>query len=187
MFSLDYKIIRHDYEGMPGKAGFFRVSCGPLAYGEYWPPEIEQHMATCWLMPWFQDMVEALMSLRRERYVAMIDIENHRGWLELTYAKDKVYLNIADAEATVEPFFIHKGESVRFPADTPRRFPGNIACSYQQFRDVIVLKATQYLSEVLALNPGILSAPVPCDSEKAAFRANIERLRQALSKLSSLE
>ena len=187
MFTLDYKIIRHDYEGIPGAAGFFRITCGPLEYGEYWPSEIERHMATYWLMPWFRDFAEMLLSLKKERYIALIDIENYRGWLEFTYADDKVYLNIADANADVKPSFILKGENERLSQDTPRRFPDNIFCSYQQFRDVIVQKTTQYLTEVIALNQGTFSASAPHCEEAASFRANVERLQQALAEFAAMD
>ena len=186
MLTIDYRIICRDDEGMPGAAGFFKITCGQLEYGEYWPPEIERHMATYWLMPWFQSMAEALLVLKEKRYAAILDIENSRGWLEFAYAEDRVYLNIADAGADAHPSFIHRGESERFPEDVPRRFAVDVACAYRQFRDEIILKTTRYLSEVLALNPGILAAPAPRDSEQAAFRADVERLRQALTKLSPL-
>ena len=183
MFTIDYKVILRNDEGMPGAAGFFRIACEPLEYGEYWPLEIERHMPTYWLMPWFQPLVEALQALKDKRYAAIIDIENRRGWLEFNYADDCVYLNIADAGADEQPPFIHKGESERFPESVPRRFAVDVECSYRQFRDEIIQQTTRYLSEVLALNPGILAGPVPRDKEQAAFRADIERLHKSLAAL----
>ena len=183
MFTIDYKVIRRDDEGLPGAAGFFRMTCGLLEYGEYWPPEIERHMATYWLMPWFQPMAEALLVLKEKRYAAIIDIENSRGWLEFTRADDTVCLNIADARADAQPFFIRRGESERFPEDVPRRFPAGISCAYRQFREEIIQKTSRYLSEVLALNPGILAGPVPRDGEREAFRADVERLQKLLAAL----
>ena len=73
MFNIDYRIILHDIDDVAGESGFFQVSCGPFQYGEYWPPEIEMDMATYWLAIWFEQFVELLISLKKERNASIVD------------------------------------------------------------------------------------------------------------------
>lgn len=181
MLRIDYQIIVRDYDAVPGESGHFQITCGPLQYGEFWPPEISMHMATYRLRSWFLPLAEALLALKEEGYAAFIDTERYRGWLEFTCADGLVRMNIADAEATEQPFFLHRGRSERFPDHVPRVFPDDVSCPYRQLRDEIAEKTARYLSEIRTLNPSLFSGSATPDREQEAFLANISRLESMLA------
>lgn len=187
MFRIDYQIILHDYDAAPGESGHFRIACGPLRYGEFWPPEVAAHMATYWLQAWFLPLAEALLALKEDGYAAFIDVERYRGWLEFTYADGLVRVNIADAGANEKPFFLRKGRAERFPDDVPREFPDDISCSYRQLRDEIADKTAQYLTEIRGLNPAPFSGSGAINRERQAFFADIGRLEGMLADMARLD
>lgn len=181
MFQIDYRIILHDNDDVPGESGFFQVSCGPLVHGEYWPPEIEMHMATYWLAVWFEQFVDLLLSLKSVGYAALVDIETNYVWLEFEYRNDYVFLNIVRTkqDAGWPLSLVRKGD--RLPASLPREFTQSISCPYTQFRDEIVQKTTQYLSEVFALNQAILSSFHPLNKEQKSFFESCTKIQEKLA------
>ena len=178
MFDIRYRIILHDIDDVAGESGFFQVSCGPFQYGEYWPPEIEMDMATYWLAIWFEQFVDLLSSLKKERHVSIVDIETNYVWLEFEYKSKNVFMNLVQTEQDVGWCLVRKGK--RLPDNLPREFPNNIQCSYIEFRDEIVKKATQYLSEVFMLNQAILSSALPLNNEQKSFFEDCRRIQEKI-------
>lgn len=187
MFCINYQIILHDYDAAPGESGHFQILCGPLRYGEFWPPEIAARMATDRLHSWFLPLAEALLALKEDGYAAFIDVERYRGWLEFTYADGLVRVNIADAGANEKPFFLRKGRAERFPDDVPREFPDDLSCPYRQLRDEVAEKTARYLSEIHRLNPSLFSGSGAINSEQKAFLADIGKLESMLADMARLD
>ena len=145
------------------------------------------NMATYRLRSWFLPLTEALLALKEEGYAAFIDIERYRGWLEFTCADGLVRMNIADAEATEQPFFLHRGRSERFPDHVPRVFPDDVSCPYRQLRDEIAEKTARYLSEIRTLNPRLFSGSAALSREEQVFLTDVSRLQSMLEDVARLD
>ena len=61
MFTMAYRIIHHDEDEMIGESGFFRITCGEAAYGEWWPEELWHVMLKVWLGSWFENLLDACL------------------------------------------------------------------------------------------------------------------------------
>lgn len=149
MFAVAYRIIHHDEDEVIGESGFFRITCGETAYGEWWPEELWHVMPTVWLGSWFENLLDACLALQHQDSVAVWDAETVGTWLEWKRVGERVTMNVAHAPGwkndliTCEPI----------PVSYHREYPTDVTCTYSQMKAEVTAKARQYLADLRTLNP----------------------------------
>lgn len=181
MFSADYRIILHDYDDVLGEAGFFRIRCGPLSYGEFFSPEIEMKMSTVWLLNWFEKLIEVCLLLREKQYIALSDVESYNAWIEFKRSNDNVFINVVYSESLHRDAMLFKEISV----DIPRKLSHDACCLFSQMNKEIIQKATNYIADILLLNPRLLNEEKCLSQNQKNFFKRVERIRKKIDLLSA--
>lgn len=178
MFSLDYRIVLHDYDDVLGESGFFRIECDTLKYGDFFPPEIEMNMSTVWLLNWFEKLTEICIILRGGHYVALSDAESYNAWLEFERSDDKIFLNIIYTDSLYRDAILFK----KIPEDIHRKLPHDVVCLFSQMIKEIIQKATCYIADIYVLNPQLQNEKSLSQNERR-FVQRIEEMKKKMDAL----
>ena len=177
MFTIKYKTVLHDYDGISGESGFFQIICGEMTYGDYYPPDIEQYMGTEWLFTWFENITKVGLYLEDHENAAVPDLETINRWIEFKKQSDQVLMNIAYIDHPKDPFFL--GEEIS--ADIPRRLSEYVTCDFIQMKNEIVAKTECFIEEIIQLNPPLRNENTCVTAKQKRFYLRIQKLKEAIA------
>lgn len=176
MFSINFRIVIHDYDEVPGESGFFQINCGELSHGEFYSPDVEMYMSTEWLMNWFESLAHVCSVLLERPYVAFCDYELVDTWLEFSRVGDRVYLNVAHMGQQIRELWLYEKISI----DKQRDYPKEEFCNFEQMKAATVNSITQYIEELYRINPQLESEEQCIAEADRHFYRRIQALLAAI-------
>lgn len=175
MFSIQYRIVLYDYNKFPGEMGYISINCDKLKYGFYFPEGVEVEMLTVRLWDWFRYLTELPLLMQEDSNVAINDVESDNFWIEFERDDyDTMHMSIVQKDIRSDKFIIAK----KISENKSKVLERSASCQVEQMYREIILKAEEYIEDVISLNPFLKSESQILSSEQSKLRNEISTMEQ---------